>query len=487
MGRSGFLIILLICFATAVRAQLSLDFKQADSITYANTISGNWNEVIRVGKQALDKDIDYFYLRLRMGISYFNKNNFRSASNQFGKAALFNPGHGLTRDYQYRSLLYGGQSEEAAFVADHMNQTMREVSGVKKPGVFSSLFLETGAEFSNNFEINEFKKLPPGQALRYQDLYGNSFYAHIGLNLHVHPRVNLYIGYSNLNISKKTSLQYAWNEPDSIVEQEWGFSKYFPSEPNIETSSYDYTLRQHGIYTRANILMGRGWSVTPAIHYVNVNTESIGIENNSRIVQDTSYYNEDLDSTATIYYNHVQLALSPSTLTLNNVVLSLGINKQISVFDLGIFGSWSNLNDLNQVQFGLSATYYPFGNLNFYGNTIVKALMVEEETDVIFSQMIGVKITRFLWIEGFGIFGNLRGTNESNAYIVYNISDEIRLKTGLNLTFVLSSAIQLSFRYQYLQKTGYRWTSGPNMRPEGRIQELDYINQSIIGGLKWTF
>ena len=145
-----------------------------------------------------------------------------------------------------------------------------------------------------------------------------------------------------------------------------------------------------------------------------------------------------------------------------------------------------NLNDLNQVQFGFSATYYPLGNLNFYGNSTIKALTEDQEKDVVFSQMIGVKISDFMWTEGFGTFGNISGTNESNAFVVYNISDEINLKTGLSLIFVLSPSIQLSVRYQYLQKTGYRWRGGPNMRPEGNIQELDYINQSIIGGLKWT-
>ena len=59
MGRSSLLIILLLCISSTARAQQSYDFRQVDSITYAYTLSENWNEVIEVGKYGLKNDIDY--------------------------------------------------------------------------------------------------------------------------------------------------------------------------------------------------------------------------------------------------------------------------------------------------------------------------------------------------------------------------------------------------------------------------------------------
>ena len=487
MGRAGLLIILLLFFASTAKSQSELTYKQVDSIMYANFTTENWDEVISTGKDALQNNIDYFYLRMRMGIACYNTGNYRSAAGHLVKAGDFNPGYWLVKDYLYHSYLYSGQHDEAALIAGGMNDGLREMSGINKPKAFSTFYLETGPEFSDNLDKHEMDHLPGGQDLREQDLYGNSFYTHLGAKLQIHPNISMYAGFSNLRISKQAGLQYyAGYSPDSIVQYEWGFAKFFPSRPKVETSSYDYTLKQNGVYVNANILLGRGWSFTPAMNYVHVNTKSIDIDNNSSFVRDTAYYNQAIDSMSFLYYNQIRFDIRPTTLILNNFVVSLAFNKQISVFDLGIFGSWSNLNDLHQIQFGASVTYYPFGNLNFYGNTTIKGLSEEKKPRAVFSQMLGGKVARFLWMEGFVSYGNLRGTNESNAFIVYNISDEINLKTGVNLTFVISPAVQLSIRYQYLQKQGYRTVSGPGMPQGMRIEELDYTNQSIIGGLKWT-
>ena len=157
------------------------------------------------------------------------------------------------------------------------------------------------------------------------------------------------------------------------------------------------------------------------------------------------------------------------------------------MFDLGLFGSWSNLNNAEQVQLGLKAAYYPLGNLNLYGISTLKGISTNDELWPVFGQVIGFKVSSFLWTEAFGVFGNMSGTNEADAFVVYNISDEINLKTGLNLNFVLSPSVQLTARYQYLQKTGFRYVSGPQVRPGQEVQEFDYINHSLIGGLQWIF
>ncbi len=132
MGRSGFLIIIFICTLATANAQEDYNFTQIDSSTYANTLSENWDEVIRIGNYALDHEQDYFYLRLRMGIAYFQKNNYRAAAKHLEKAVAFNPDHGLSKDYLYHSYMYSGQHDEAVFVAGQMNDKMLEVSGIDK-------------------------------------------------------------------------------------------------------------------------------------------------------------------------------------------------------------------------------------------------------------------------------------------------------------------------------------------------------------------
>ena len=73
MLRCGILIIYLMLALTFVQAQEGITYRQADSATYASYLAGDWQALINSGKQALDEDIDYFYLRLRMAIAYYYK------------------------------------------------------------------------------------------------------------------------------------------------------------------------------------------------------------------------------------------------------------------------------------------------------------------------------------------------------------------------------------------------------------------------------
>ncbi|RLD76585.1 MAG: hypothetical protein DRJ15_15065, partial [Bacteroidetes bacterium] len=179
MGRAGLLIILLLLFASTAKSQSDLTYKQVDSIMYVDFTTENWDEVIRAGKDALQNNIDYFYLRMRMGIACYNTGNYRSAAGHLVKAGDFNPGYWLVKDYLYHSYLYSGQHDEAALIAGGLNDGLREMSGIKKPKAFSTFYLETGPEFSNNLDKHEMDHLPREQDLREQDLYGNSFYTHL--------------------------------------------------------------------------------------------------------------------------------------------------------------------------------------------------------------------------------------------------------------------------------------------------------------------
>jgi hypothetical protein len=468
-------------------AQQEYEFRQVDSITFNAYLTGDWDKVLRTGKQAVKNEIDYYYLRQRMGIAYFSKGNYRAASRQFEAAANYNPGNAVTRNYLYYSLLYSGQYPEAYYSAVSLNENMRKISDIPKQGVVRALYLETGPEFSNNFDDNALGKLPKEQYLQYQDMYGNSYYTNLGIVMQIFPRMNLYAAYSNLIIEKKTMMQYAWNSPDSTVQEEWGFSKYFPARPKIETGDYEYSLHQNSAYLRPGIILGKGWSIVPAIHYIHFNTKKVVIRDNSRRIQDTAYYVASTDFVSFFQYDRTDLQLAAVDIYDDLFVISLGISKRVSVFDLSMLGSWSNLYGRSQFQYGINLAYYPLGNLRLYGNTNIKGFTEDSDTRVVYSQMVGGKLLGFLWAEAFGTFGNLKGTNESDAFVVYNITDDIDLKTGLNLIFVLSPAVSITLRYQYLQKTGFRYTYGQGSNPGEKIQDLEYINQSIIGGLKWIF
>ena len=72
--RKILLILLVVVSRTVLFAsekEPDLDFNAVDILTYRLYMEKKWDSVIIVGKKALRNDIDYYYLRARMGIACF--------------------------------------------------------------------------------------------------------------------------------------------------------------------------------------------------------------------------------------------------------------------------------------------------------------------------------------------------------------------------------------------------------------------------------
>ncbi len=98
-------------------AQEPMDFSTINNETYRLYLAGEWDSVIVVGKTALKQEIDYYYLRMRMGIAFHEKKNFRRAASHFNKALNFNPGDPLALEYLYYAKLWGGSKTRPAWCA----------------------------------------------------------------------------------------------------------------------------------------------------------------------------------------------------------------------------------------------------------------------------------------------------------------------------------------------------------------------------------
>jgi hypothetical protein len=129
-------------------------------------------------------------------------------------------------------------------------------------------------------------------------------------------------------------------------------------------------------------------------------------------------------------------------------------------------------------------TWYPKGNPNLYTTTSFISAWEDGDNRMVIDQLIGGKVLKKLWIEGYVTLGEMKNYNEKNAFIVQNSGDTIKFRTGLNIILLLSEKIELSFRYIYLQEEGYRitWTAITGLQ----INSVEYQNNTIIGGIKWT-
>jgi len=240
-----------------------------------------------------------------------------------------------------------------------------------------------------------------------------------------------------------------------------------PGNQNIGPFYNDeYKLFQNQFYGNLKFYLGSGFSLSPAYHFINIKYSTIYPD-----------FQPDF-----VLYDHV-IYLDTS---FNNHVVSLSIKKRVSLFDFGISTSWSNLNNKNQYQLGGLFTWYPKGNLYLYTTTSIVSAWEDEDNRVVFDQLVGGKVAQKLWLEGYITLGEMANFNEKNAFVVHNSGDKTKFRTGFNFIILLSDKIELSFRYIYLQEEGHRSTSLFGFAEDPNITTINYQNNTILGGLKWT-
>ena len=483
-----FLTFLVLWNTETLKASTKLDFATVDMVTYRCYQEKKWDSVILIGKQALRQDIDYYYLRVRMGISYFEKKEYFPASVHLKKARQFNSDDPVIANYLYYAYLYSGKEEEAGLVSADPGL---------KPGIFREVHAEGGYTLSGDKSPTNLATLMKTDSIYgEQDLYGNNSYSNLGLKLRVSKRIGLMLDYNYLNFNKTKYIQYGHSEAqrDSIIDNQ--FSRdYFYSYPwKIHDTAFKYNVRQHEIYIGAIITLSDGIRIMPAFHWINVGYNMVNPSYRVDSITDTAYYSH-VDNTYHLFrYPLVVYSFAEKDTSFGNYVASLRITKDWGLFNVGLSGSWSNLNGKKQKQIGLSLTYYPFGNLNFYGTTAATGFFQGKSKRLLLSQVVGAKITSWMWAEANFYYGDYTNANIFNGSIVYNNSDLIDYRGGATLLFLAGKHLQFSLIYQYARKESqqiyYIKTEDPATKEINEIKQTQnnpYNTHSIIGGITWKF
>ena len=441
--------ILLIIFGIASYAQTGTD--NTDNIeqkTMELFQNKQYKRLIFVGEEAISNKTDYFYLRYRIGVAYYELGNYRMAAYHLEKALFFNSDDAFTLEYLYYSYNISCRTSDANFLIFKMTDELKEKINYKTKFI-CSVYMEGGISVSNIFAKNSNIDFDgPTNIYGETDMSGKILYGHLGLKHEILPFLSFYHGFSRIQIDKRKIIRI--NNKDTIS---------------------NYSLTQNEYYINSGIQLKRGLKLTPAFHYISVKSN-------------------------TIKYDLTQFPpFSNYSLNLSNFVLSLAISKEYKRFSFNFFTTYSNLNSAIQIQGGTSISYFPFGNLNLYSNTSLvyfnqKITIAQGQSNIkenrfIFDQMIGLKLNSKLWTETSVTLGNLSNYNEKNAFIVYNIADKINFKAGISFIYSLSSKIELSLCYQLLNReSNYNTYTDP---VTVQINTTNYQNNTLIGGIKWKF
>lgn len=495
MKKTGLLLtmILLLLRGSALHAAEELDFVRVDAVTYRLFMEKKWDSVVIIGKKALRQDIDFYYLRVRMGIACFEKTDYFPSATHLKKAREFNSGETYVAEYLYWALVYTNRTAEAGLLRKAV-PGLKEDSLIRAGGIVEQVHIEAGYNFSSDRTLQHPTAGASDTIYGEQDLYGNNRYGNLGLTLRLSNRIRLSLAYNYLNFDKTKFFHYGRYEDQlmEIADSSWG-KMYLYSFPWVQyDTGFRYQVVQHEVYVAATILPGNGFRIIPAFHYLHMAYPNIRAGYALQQVSDTGFYLADSNQWVMFPFNRTLYSFTLSDTVFGNYVAALGLSKDAGNFCISLAGSWSNLNGSGQKQIGASLTWYPLGNLDLYETTTATGFFQKKNKRLLLSQVIGARITPWMWAEGNFFWGDFTNANINNGSIVYNNSDLIDYRLGLSLMFAAGRHFSFSLIYQHFRKESREYyyvavprSGGNEFNTELRIKENPYQTNFIIGGITW--
>ncbi|MFZ4546082.1 MAG: tetratricopeptide repeat protein [Bacteroidales bacterium] len=199
------IIVILFLFPVLLKAQEKLNQDSADSITYQCYLSGDWEHLIKTGKQALAQNIDFKRLRQRMGYAYFNKADYFASQKQYEKALEFDTFDPDTREYLYYCGLNTGN---IAYARVHAKKLSTEAKNRLNISVFNPL---ASIDLEYNYKSNN------------SDTRSNSSYFRAGIYTQTGYKLSIYQSSSNY---KQTVDSTRIKQPDYFALVNWSVTAH---------------------------------------------------------------------------------------------------------------------------------------------------------------------------------------------------------------------------------------------------------------------
>jgi hypothetical protein len=399
----------------------------------------DWQQLTKFSEKAIGRGYDYFYIRMRAGIACFEQKKYIKAIRHFEKAVQFNSDT-LALEYLYYSYVFAGRANEARALTASFPLNLKSKIKPPKNKLLESIYTEGGIGLSNLSD--KYNTIDIDGSL---NIYGESTimknmqYWHIGTSHQLGKKWSLYQGYSNIGIDFLRDIKI-----------------------NNKDTSDAYHLVQHDYYISTTRQFKR-FSISPAFHFINVNFAKLN----------AAY--DKLD------YKYIFTKKDTSFI---NYAISLSLSRSVGIFTYGVCTGYAQLNGYTQLQAGVSVSYFPFANTDFYGSSLLVYLNESGESRTIVGQKFGVKLLPKVWAEAGITYGNLQNYCENNAFVIFNTGDKIVYKYGGAIVSPISRHLELSLRYDCFNRENTYYQVNSDYKTESA--SVIYKTQTIVGGLKWT-
>jgi tetratricopeptide (TPR) repeat protein len=392
------------------KAQDTLNSATVEQKSYQLYLDKQWPELISYGKKAMNKGFDYFYLRLRVGIAYFERKNYSAAEGHFKKALQFNSGDELALEYLYYCYIYNGRYDEARLLSREFSAFLAEKTGTGKQSSIGFIMLEGGTKKSDSASYT------PKDPNSKRNYFDPPTYFQLGLQHYIKNRVSLF--YAATYFSQQTFIS-------KVVQTQY--------------------------YLKAAVPFKNGWVLSPSVHYVHIKNSS-----------------ERMSAPATPTPGmppppRPQLIKSVSEN--DYYVGSLGVQKTLKKFTFGLGTTVSDMNKITQYIHDGFVSYSVLGNsklivgctgylhtVDSYKTTYVSA------TPFIYTQPVKRVSLKLSYL-----YNTKNNIIEDNGYLVNNSPDltNSRYSALLNVTISKHLAAyglyQLEYKHEAVQNFNYRY------------------------------
>jgi len=436
---------ILFCLLPAIRAQEEVDFNRVNTETYRLYLEQEWDSLIDMGKEALEQDLDYYYLRIRLGIACYNTKNYRKAASHLKMALELNQGDPVAMEYLYYSMLFSGQQEKALVIRNQFRGDL----ALKLPaqGAAFAEQISAGYLYCQGIDPDDF----PAEFNSYPGVQNAALhFSNYSLSLvnRLSPRVSLV---HEINILDKTN---------GYLSYDGWFGHY----------TLDQKVLQTQYYISPHITLGKGSVVMPMFHLLGIRYQDFVSQGSGYQGGSGEYSLEEFKKRA--------------------YATGLGFKQGLGPVDLHLGMYYSQLNNLKQIQNRVGLVYFPLGNLNLYAgaymNTQYEYLKDSKDTlRFIPELLLGFAISEKVWFDLKAAMGEMCNYLENNGAIVYNSYSEYN---DTKVQFTLSVPVSKKGSLLYL---GGRWTDTRSdyntfdSEAPDDLNTITYNAYSIYGGISW--
>jgi hypothetical protein len=441
------LIAILLIFSGSLAFGQKMTYKQVDTTTYNQYLRGDWKALIETGEAAMESNINYYYLQMRIAYAYFALEQYRQAIGHYKNALEFNSNDHTANEYLYYCYKYSGRYNDALVQESALTGHQKAGMGINSESGFRSFGLNYARSGSNAVDIANLvadAEQPSEDGTQKATYHLRFFQTELS-----HALGKKAILDHRASFIRKHELSY-------VVS---GGSAYLSAEQPVNQFEYNLNLE---------IAPAEGLVIRPWIHYLNTSIP---------LYLETAYGR-----------NTGPDRIPVTDLKIRNWIPGIQVRQKTTFLDVGLSYTRHKINGIATNQAGAHATVYPMANLNLYAtlDAYLQFFSYNGNTDqqLVLRPLLGWKLHNNFWLEITGSPGKFFNLYDVSSNIAYNSLEIINRAIEVNGIIPLyKSGAKLFIGYRYQSYASAFFTQSNMLEPEN---PLNYTHHLITGGIQWT-